>query len=66
VPTLAKFIDPMLLLRKEKLPDSPDWTYEIKFADQGMMFHTSESTANAASRSDARKTRGLGSLRWRF
>jgi bifunctional non-homologous end joining protein LigD len=26
----ARFIEPMLLLRKEKLPDSPEWLYEIK------------------------------------
>jgi hypothetical protein len=25
----ARFIDPMLLLRKEKLPEEPDWLYEI-------------------------------------
>ena len=24
------FIDPMLLLRTEKLPEGPDWQYELK------------------------------------
>jgi ATP dependent DNA ligase domain len=28
--TKAAFIEPMLLLRKEKLPEGPDWLYEIK------------------------------------
>lgn len=27
----ARFIEPMLLLRTEKLPDSDDWCYELKF-----------------------------------
>ena len=27
----AKFIEPMLLLRTEKLPEGPDWLYELKF-----------------------------------
>jgi DNA ligase D-like protein (predicted ligase) len=31
VPGLAKFIQPMLLLRKEKLPESEDYQYELKF-----------------------------------
>ena len=26
----AQFIDPMLLLRKEKLPEGAEWLYEIK------------------------------------
>jgi DNA ligase D-like protein (predicted ligase) len=28
--TKAKFIEPMLLLRTEKLPDGPQWLYELK------------------------------------
>lgn len=24
------FIEPMLLLRTDKLPEGPDWTYELK------------------------------------
>jgi bifunctional non-homologous end joining protein LigD len=27
----ARFVDPMLLLRTEKLPEGPDWQYEVKF-----------------------------------
>lgn len=27
----ARFIEPMLLLRTEKLPEGPDWQYELKF-----------------------------------
>jgi ATP-dependent DNA ligase len=27
----ARFIEPMLLLRTEKLPEGPDWVYELKF-----------------------------------
>jgi ATP-dependent DNA ligase len=26
----AAFVEPMLLLRKEKLPEGPDWLYEVK------------------------------------
>jgi ATP-dependent DNA ligase len=26
----AAFIEPMLLLRKKKLPEGPDWLYEVK------------------------------------
>jgi bifunctional non-homologous end joining protein LigD len=29
--TRAAFVDPMLLLRTEKLPEGPDWMYELKF-----------------------------------
>ena len=28
--TRAFFIEPMLLLRAEKLPESPEWLYELK------------------------------------
>jgi DNA ligase D-like protein (predicted ligase) len=31
MPTTAKFIEPMLLLRTEKLPEGDPWAYEIKF-----------------------------------
>jgi DNA ligase D-like protein (predicted ligase) len=31
VPGVAKFIEPMLLLRTEKLPESTDYQYELKF-----------------------------------
>jgi len=31
VPSVAKFIEPMLLLRTEKLPDGADFQYELKF-----------------------------------
>ena len=31
MPGVAKFIDPMLLLRTEKLPESADFQYELKF-----------------------------------
>jgi len=27
----ARFIQPMLLLRTEKLPEGPDWLYELKY-----------------------------------
>jgi bifunctional non-homologous end joining protein LigD len=27
----ARFIDPMLLLRTEKLPEGPGWVHELKF-----------------------------------
>jgi bifunctional non-homologous end joining protein LigD len=29
--TRAAFVEPMLLLRAEKLPEGPDWLYELKF-----------------------------------
>jgi DNA ligase D-like protein (predicted ligase) len=29
--TRASFIEPMLLLRTEKLPDGPEWLYELKY-----------------------------------
>lgn len=28
--TIATFISPMLLLRREKLPEGPEWRYELK------------------------------------
>jgi bifunctional non-homologous end joining protein LigD len=31
VPAKARFIEPMLLLRTEKLPEGPDWFHELKF-----------------------------------
>jgi ATP-dependent DNA ligase len=27
----ARFIEPMLLLRKERLPEGPEWLLELKF-----------------------------------
>ena len=27
----ARFIEPMLLLRTEQLPDGPEWLHELKF-----------------------------------
>jgi bifunctional non-homologous end joining protein LigD len=27
----ASFVEPMLLLRTEKLPEGPDWLHELKF-----------------------------------
>ena len=30
-PTSAHFVDPMLLLRTNRLPEGGDWQYEIKF-----------------------------------
>ena len=29
--TRAAFVEPLLLLRTEKLPEGPDWLYELKF-----------------------------------
>ena len=29
--TKPAFVEPMLLLRTEKLPEGPDWLYELKF-----------------------------------
>jgi len=31
VPAKAHFIQPMLLVRTEKLPDGPGWVHELKF-----------------------------------
>ncbi|MGA2580193.1 MAG: non-homologous end-joining DNA ligase [Bryobacteraceae bacterium] len=31
MPAKARFIEPMLLLRTEKLPEGPDWFHELKF-----------------------------------
>ena len=30
MPAQAKFIEPMLLLRTERLPEGDDWLYELK------------------------------------
>ena len=30
MPAKAAFIEPMLLLRTEKLPQGPEWVYELK------------------------------------
>ena len=48
----AKFIDPMLLLRKEKLPDSPDWSYEIKFDGYRSIALKSNNKIQLRSRND--------------
>jgi ATP-dependent DNA ligase len=31
----AAFIEPMLLLRTDKLPEGPDWVHELKFEQTG-------------------------------
>jgi hypothetical protein len=35
MPAKARFIEPMLLLRTEKLPEGDSWAYEIFLRNQG-------------------------------
>src|SRR5215472_3327011 len=50
--TKARFIEPMLLLRTEKLPQGADWLYEIKLDGYRMLAIKSEETVRLRSRRD--------------
>jgi bifunctional non-homologous end joining protein LigD len=48
----AKFIEPMLLLRTDKLPDSPDLLYEIKLDGYRAIAFKSGGKIHLRSRND--------------
>jgi bifunctional non-homologous end joining protein LigD len=48
----AKFIEPMLLLRTDKLPDSPDLLYEIKLDGYRAIAFKSGDKVHLRSRND--------------
>lgn len=50
--TGARFIQPMLLLRAEKLPEGADWLYEVKLDGYRMMAIKGEGKVRLRSRND--------------
>jgi DNA ligase D-like protein (predicted ligase) len=48
----ARFIEPMLLLKTEKLPEGPDWLYEVKSDGYRAIAFKSDGTIRLRSRND--------------
>jgi ATP-dependent DNA ligase len=50
--TKAKFIDPMLLLSSETLPEGPSWSYELKLDGYRALAIKTNGTVHFRSRND--------------
>jgi ATP-dependent DNA ligase len=55
----AAFIPPMLLLRAERLPDGPDWLYELKLDDYRALAIKSGGKVHCAHETTRTSTPGI-------
>jgi bifunctional non-homologous end joining protein LigD len=57
--TRAAFVEPMLLLRTEKLPEGSDWLYELKFDGYRALATKTSGNLHLSSRNDKDFTTGI-------